>query len=309
MEAHKAANKQSKSGPWFENEQSLSAAADDLSEKLKSPNGIQDSTLLAPAHALSTDQSSKISIDLHDESLITSSYTSLIESSWKSRTQVPDDLILNQADLSLLTNGYVGSYSSGDPYHHPVQPFLQQYLQQEPLRDHHSDHSVVIPLSPSELLIYPVDTSSPQRTYSLNTIEDNDAHSVALDELLPSTDTTYEMLNQARRTSKSPTKTGSSDKADSASKNGIWSTINKSKKSFQQASGATLHFVAATKSPATSDAKILARQQQPHKQQQQQKLRRQSPKPRPLAQPVILIPDDLPGREDISLFAKQCSLA
>ena len=166
---------------------------------------------------------------------------------------------------------------------------------------------MVVPLSSSELLIYPVDTSSPQRTYSLNTIEDNEAHSVALDELLPSTDTTYAMLNQARRRSKSPTKTGSSDKADNASKNGIWSTINIAKKSFQQASGATLHFVVTTESPASSDAKMLARQQQPHKQQQQK--RRQSPKPQPLAQPVILIPDDLPGRADISLLPNNALLS
>ena len=166
------------------NEHSLSA--DDLSE---APNHIQDSTLLSPAHALSTDQSSKISVDLHDESLITSSDTSLFESSWKSSTQGPDDLILNRADHYLLTNGYVGSYSSDDPHRHPVQLFLQQYLQEESLRDHHPEHSVVVPLSSSELLINLVDTSSPQRTYSLNTIEDNDAHSVALDELLTSTDT------------------------------------------------------------------------------------------------------------------------
>ena len=219
-EAHKDTSKQSKSLPQFQSEQSLSAAADDLSEKFKSPNLIQDSTLLAPTHDLPTNQSFKISVDLHDESQITSSDTSFIESPWKSSTQVPDDLILNLADHSLLTNGYIGSYSSDDP-HHPVQPFLQQCLQEESLRDHHPDHSVVVPLTSPELLIYPVDTSSPQRMYSLNTIEDNDAHSAALDELLPSTDTTYAMLNQASRTSKSPTKTGSSDKADSASKNGI----------------------------------------------------------------------------------------
>ena len=279
---------------------------DDLIEKLKSPNLIQGNTLLAPTHDLFTDKSSKISVELH-ESQITSSDTSLIEASCKPSTKVPDDLILKQEDHSLLTNGYIGSYSSDDPYHHPDQPFPQQYRQEESLRDHQPDHSVVIPLSSSELLSYPVDTSSSQRTYSLNTIEDNDAHSVALDELLPSTDTTYAMLNQARRRPKSPTKTGSSDKADSASKNGIWGTINKSKKSFQQASGATLHFVVATKSPAPSDAKMLARQQQPHKQKQQQK-RRQSPKPRPLAQPVILIPDDLPGRADISLLPNNALL-
>ena len=81
-----------------------------------------------------------------------------------------------------------------------------------------------------------------------------------------------------------------------------------------------------TRSPDPSNARMLARQQQPHKQQQQQK-RQQSPKPRPLAKrnlplpcsdlpepsqhsykspsnswakPVILIPDDLPHRADIS---------
>ena len=280
-EAHKDTSKQSKSLPQFQSERSLSAAADDLSEKLKSPNLIQDSTLLAPTHDLSTDQSSKISVDLHDEGQITSD-TSFIESPWKSSTPVQDDLIPNPADHSLLTSGYIGSYFSDDTHRHPVQPFLQQYLQEESLRDHHPDHSVVVPLSSPELLIYPVDTSSPQRKYSLNTIEDNDAHSAALEELLPSTDTTYAMLNQASSTSKSPTKTGSSDKADSTSKNGIWCTINKLKKSFQQASGATVHCMVATRSPDPSNARMLARQQRPHKQQQQQK-RQQSPKPRPLA--------------------------
>ena len=165
---------------------------------------------------------------------------------------VPDDLILNRADHSLLTNGYVNFYSSDDPHCHPIQPFIHLH-QEEVIRD--PDHSVVVPLSSSKLLVYPLDTSSPQRTYSLNTTKGNDAHSAALDELFPSTDTTHAMLNQASRRSESPTKNRSSDKADSASKNGIWCTIHKS---FQQASGATVHFVVATKLPVPSSARMLA---------------------------------------------------
>ena len=225
IKVYKDADKQSKSVPQFQSERSLSAAVDDLIEKLESPKLIQDSTLLAPTHALPTDQSSKISVDLHDKSQITSSDTSFIESSWKSSTQVPDDLILNRADHSLLTNCFVDYYSSDDPHHHPVQPFVHLH-QEEVIRDPHPNHSVVVPLSSSELLVYPVDTSSPQRTHSLNTTENNDTHSAALDELLPSTDTTRAMLNQTSRRSESPTKNGSSDKADSTSKNGIWCTTN-----------------------------------------------------------------------------------